>query len=121
MTDSDIVIENGTLVDGTGTPGIAGGVAIKGDRIVGVGDVSQVSAGHRIDADGAVIAPGFIDCHTHDDRALLVDPDMVCKVSQGVTTVVAGNCGVSLAPFASSDTWDMPVPMALARLTLPAR
>lgn len=113
MTDADIVIENGMLVDGTGAPAITGGVAIKGDRIVGVGDVSQVSAGHRTDADGAVIAPGFIDCHTHDDRALLVDPDMVCKVSQGVTTVVAGNCGVSLAPFAPSDTWDMPVPMAL--------
>lgn len=110
---ADIVIENATVVDGTGTPGIAGGVAVRGDRISAVGDVAGIAARHRIDAAGAVVAPGFIDCHTHDDRALLFDPGMACKVTQGVTTVVGGNCGISLAPFVPGDDWDMPVPMGL--------
>ncbi len=110
---ADIVIENAVVIDGTGAPGVAGGVAITGDRISAVGDIAGIEAEHRIDAGGHVVAPGFIDCHTHDDRVLLDDPAMACKVTQGVTTVVAGNCGVSLAPFLPSDDWDMPVPMAL--------
>lgn len=110
---ADIVIDNATIIDGTGTPGVPGGIAVTGDRISVVGDVSGIEARHRIDACGHVVAPGFIDCHTHDDRMLLDDPAMACKVTQGVTTVVAGNCGVSLAPFLPSDDWDMPVPMAL--------
>lgn len=110
---ADIVIDNATIIDGTGTPGVPGGIAVAGDRISVVGDVSGIEARHRIDAGGHVVAPGFIDCHTHDDRMLLDDPAMACKVTQGVTTVVAGNCGVSLAPFLPSDDWDMPVPMAL--------
>ncbi len=113
MIEADLVIENAVVIDGTGKSGFNGGVAVKDGRIVAVGDVSGVTAGHRLDADGAVVAPGFIDCHTHDDRALLDDPAMNCKVSQGVTTVVAGNCGISLAPFAPSDDWQMPVPMSL--------
>ncbi len=110
---ADLLILNATVIDGTGAPGYAGGVAVKGGRIAAVGDVSGFEASERIDAGGAVVAPGFIDCHTHDDRVLLDDPAMDCKVSQGVTTVVAGNCGVSLAPFMPGDDWDMPVPMAL--------
>src|ERR1700739_929544 len=57
------------------------------------------SSGREIDVSGLVIAPGFIDVHTHDDRALLATPDMAAKASQGVTTVVTGNCGISLAPL----------------------
>ncbi len=110
---AEIVIDNATIIDGTGSPGVPGGIAVAGDRISVVGDVSGIEARHRIDAGGHVVAPGFIDCHTHDDRMLLDDPAMACKVTQGVTTVVAGNCGVSLAPFLPSDDWDMPVPMAL--------
>jgi N-acyl-D-amino-acid deacylase len=114
MSDTaDIVIDNATVIDGTGAPGIAGGIAIKGERITALGDVSAIKADHRIDGSGKVIAPGFIDCHTHDDRMLLDDPEMACKVTQGVTTVVTGNCGVSLAPFLPSEDWEMPVPMAL--------
>ena len=112
-TSVDLIIDNGRIVDGTGAPTAAGGVALKGDRIVAVGDVEAYRATQHIDAAGAVIAPGFIDCHTHDDRALLDDPAMNCKVSQGVTTVIGGNCGVSIAPFVPSDDWRMPVPMAL--------
>ena len=65
-----------------------------------IGDLAELSAGREIDAGGHAIAPGFIDVHTHDDRAVLSDPTMACKVSQGVTTVVTGNCGISLAPLA---------------------
>src|SRR5262249_2408405 len=66
--------------------------------IVQLGSVEPASADVEIDAAGKIVAPGFIDAHTHDDRLLLSAPDMAPKVSQGVTTVVAGNCGVSLAP-----------------------
>jgi N-acyl-D-amino-acid deacylase len=110
---ADIVIDNAVIIDGTGADRFAGGIAIAADRIVAVGDVNGFKAGHRIDAEGKVVAPGFIDCHTHDDRVLLDEPAMTCKVTQGVTTVVAGNCGVSLAPFLPADDWEMPVPMAL--------
>ncbi len=112
-TSADIVIENAVVIDGTGGARYGGGVAVSGDRITALGDVSGIKADHRIDAKGHVVAPGFIDCHTHDDRALLDDPGMACKVTQGVTTVITGNCGVSLAPFLPDDDWDMPVPMSL--------
>ncbi|WNK00792.1 D-aminoacylase [Thalassospiraceae bacterium LMO-JJ14] len=114
MTKSaDIVIENAEIIDGTGAARFKGGVAVTGALITALGDVSDIKADHRIDAGGHVVAPGFIDCHTHDDRVLLDDPAMACKVTQGVTTVVTGNCGVSLTPFLPGDDWEMPVPMAL--------
>jgi N-acyl-D-amino-acid deacylase len=96
---SDLIIVNGTVVDGTGAPGFVADVAISDDRIVAIGSNLPLEAARRIDAAGRVVAPGFIDVHTHDDRALLSHGDMTCKASQGVTTVVAGNCGVSLAPL----------------------
>jgi N-acyl-D-amino-acid deacylase len=93
----DLVVRNGTIVDGTRAPRFRGDVAVNGDRIVAVGPISE--KGHlEIDASGLVVAPGFIDSHTHDDRLMLSAPEMAPKVSQGVTTVVAGNCGISLAP-----------------------
>ena len=96
----DVVIRHGTLIDGTGASPRAADVAISGARIAAVGDLGAVAADREIDARGRVVAPGFIDVHTHDDRALLSDPDMAFKASQGVTTVVVGNCGSSLAPLA---------------------
>ena len=72
---------------------------MKDDRIAGIGDLSQLKGAREISAQGLALAPGFIDTHTHDDRALLSDPLMECKISQGVTTVVTGNCGISLAPL----------------------
>jgi N-acyl-D-amino-acid deacylase len=95
----DLIIVNGTVVDGSGAPGFIADVAISDDRIVAIGSNLPLQAARRIDVAGRVVAPGFIDVHTHDDRALLSHGDMTCKVSQGVTTVVAGNCGVSLAPL----------------------
>jgi N-acyl-D-amino-acid deacylase len=74
-------------------------VAVTGDRITAVGDLGATTADRDIDADELALAPGFIDAHTHDDRAVLCGPAcMLCKMSQGVTTVVVGNCGISLSP-----------------------
>jgi N-acyl-D-amino-acid deacylase len=94
----DTILSGGLVVDGTGAPARSGDVGISGGRIVAVGDLSKAEAGSRIDCTGRVVSPGFIDAHTHDDAALLEFPDMPMKTSQGVTTVVAGNCGVSVAP-----------------------
>ena len=96
----DLVIRHGALIDGTGSPPRRADVAVSGDRIVAVGDLGAVVAEREVDAKGRAVAPGFIDAHTHDDRALLSDPGMAFKASQGVTTVVIGNCGSSLAPLA---------------------
>jgi N-acyl-D-amino-acid deacylase len=93
----DLVIRNARLVDGTGAPSRPGDLAVDGERIAAVGSVP--GAGKReIDAGGHVLAPGFIDTHTHDDGALLRHPGMEFKLAQGVTTCVTGNCGFSVAP-----------------------
>ena len=92
----DLVIRNATIVDGARTPRYAGDIAVANGLIAAIGrDLPRGDS--EIDASGKIAAPGFIDAHTHDDRALL-EGDMAMKLSQGVTTVVAGNCGVSLAP-----------------------
>ncbi len=103
MVDAaDLIIRNARLIDGTGAPSTHGDIAVDDDRIVGLGDLGQAHAAVEIDAGGKAVAPGFIDVHTHDDRALLIDPLMAPKVSQGVTTVITGNCGISLAPLRTS-------------------
>ena len=107
----DAVIRNGTVIDGTGASGFAADVAVTGDRIVAVGKLPAGAGEVEIDAGGSVVAPGFIDAHTHDDRLLLSEPTMAAKASQGVTTVVCGNCGVSLAPLTL--TGPPPPPMDL--------
>jgi N-acyl-D-amino-acid deacylase len=99
IKDVDILIKDGTVVDGTGAERIRADVAIKDDRIVAIGELGDVAAGRVIDASRRIVSPGFIDVHTHDDRALLANPSMDMKVSQGVTSVVVGNCGISLAPL----------------------
>jgi N-acyl-D-amino-acid deacylase len=95
----DLLIGNASIIDGTGAPGYAGDIGVRADRIAQIGHLESARANVVIDASGKVAAPGFIDAHTHDDRLLLSSPDMSPKVSQGVTTVVAGNCGISLAPM----------------------
>jgi N-acyl-D-amino-acid deacylase len=100
MGEISTVIRNGTVIDGTGAARFRADVAIAGDRILALGAIGRATGAREIDAAGQIVAPGFIDAHTHDDRALLSMPDMTPKVSQGVTSLVAGNCGVSLAPLA---------------------
>jgi N-acyl-D-amino-acid deacylase len=96
----DLIIRDATLFDGTGAPRRVGDVGVAGERIVGVGDLGAATADREVIATGRALAPGFIDAHTHDDRAVLMGCECLrCKSSQGVTTVVVGNCGVSLAPL----------------------
>lgn len=99
MTDADILFRNAMLADGSGAPAVPGSLAVRGGRIVAVGDCAGWRAPTIVDADGLWLAPGFIDVHTHDDRLLTDDPTMAAKTSQGVTTVITGNCGVSVAPL----------------------
>ncbi|MDW3685867.1 D-aminoacylase [Cupriavidus sp. CV2] len=94
----DFCITGASIVDGSGRPAFVGDVGVKDGKIAAVGELAHASAVERIDGRGRVVAPGFIDVHTHDDRALLMPGAMTAKLSQGVTTVVTGNCGLSLAP-----------------------
>src|ERR1700742_1562467 len=98
-TRCDLIIRDAMVFDGLGTPRFQADVAVTGDRIVATGALGNYQAAREVDADGLALAPGFIDAHTHDDRAVLCGPAcMLCKMSQGVTTAVVGNCGISLSP-----------------------
>ncbi len=98
----DVLIKNGKLIDGSGNPWFAGDLAIAGDTIAEVGNLKHKSASHVIDATALVVAPGFIDIHTHSDGPLLVDGLANSHIRQGVTTNVIGNCGTSLAPVSKA-------------------
>ncbi len=93
----DLLIRNATVIDGTRAPRFEADIGVRGGRIAEIGRLTG-KGDVECDASGKIAAPGFIDAHTHDDRLMLSAPDMAPKVSQGVTTVIAGNCGVSLAP-----------------------
>ena len=93
----DIVIRGGTIIDGTGTPGFTGDVAIDGERIVAVGGKSG-PARRAIDADGLLVTPGWVDVHTHYDGQATWDPVLAPSSWHGVTTILFGNCGVGFAP-----------------------
>ena len=96
---SSTLLRNGLLVDGSGRSAYAADLLIVGERIAQIGRIEPAPEYDTIDCTGRVIAPGFIDAHTHDDANALDAPHMLAKISQGVTTVVVGNCGISLAPL----------------------
>jgi N-acyl-D-amino-acid deacylase len=95
----DVIVKGGILIDGTGAPPWRRDVGIKGDTIVKIGDLSGESAEEVIDAKGLYVAPGFIDIHNHSDTSIFLVPTADNYVTQGVTTIVVGNCGYSPAPL----------------------
>ena len=96
----DLIIEGGTLVDGTGEPKRLGDLAITDGVIVAVGDLATLEAKERVDATGLLVTPGWVDIHTHYDGQVTWDSELAPSSWHGVTTVVMGNCGVGFAPVA---------------------
>lgn len=94
-----ILIKNGTIVDGTGKKGFPGSVLIENDKIAAIGNLDESQYDQIIDAAGMVVAPGFIDTHSHSDLQVLVNPYVSPKVRQGITTEVLGQDGISMAPL----------------------
>ena len=91
----DVVIRGGRLIDGTGTTGFSADLAIQGDTIVAIGNSIEAEAHESVDATDKVVAPGFIDLHSHADMSFFIDPDADSKITQGVTFEYVGNCGIS--------------------------
>jgi N-acyl-D-amino-acid deacylase len=98
MLTCDTLIRNANGLDGSGAAPEPFDVAIVGDRIFKIGPGLEIEASSSVDAEGLTLAPGFIDAHTHDDISVIRAPAMLPKLSQGVTTVIVGNCGISAAP-----------------------
>jgi N-acyl-D-aspartate/D-glutamate deacylase len=94
-TSYDLLILDGTIVDGTGAPAYEADIAVNGDRIVGVGEFDGAIATRVIDANGLIVTPGFIDLHNHGDRNVRDNPGVENYLFQGVTTILTGNCGKS--------------------------
>ena len=94
----DLVIKDGQIIDGTGSLRRRGDIGIRAGRIVELGKVRE-SGANTLNADGAIVAPGFVDIHTHYDAQVLWDPTLAPSTLHGVTSVVAGNCGFSVAPL----------------------
>jgi N-acyl-D-amino-acid deacylase len=99
----DLVIAGGEVIDGMGGPPIRTDLGIAGGRILAMGDLSAAVASRRVDATGRVVAPGFVDIHSHSDFTLLVDPEAESALAQGVTTEVVGNCGHGCGPIGDPD------------------
>lgn len=104
--DGAFVIRNATVLDGAGIEPVVADVVVRDGRIASVGPCHDRGI-TTIDGDGLLVAPGFIDCHCHDDLEMLRHPDRPEKVAQGITTVITGNCGFSLFPFTEASKPDL--------------
>lgn len=108
VLSADILLRRGLVFDGIGSDPVVADVALNGGLIAAVGDLSGWTAAEVMDVEGKAVAPGFIDAHSHDDYACIRTPGMAAKISQGVTTVVVGNCGLSIAPLRFKGAVDEP-------------
>ena len=119
MADFDTLISNGHIIDGTGEKRFLSNLIISlfhpSKKQISIRNknylIKDLRFKRKIDAQFHIIAPGFIDVHTHDDQNVFDDPSMSCKISQGVTTCILGNCGISLAPFNFSGNVPAPIPL----------
>jgi N-acyl-D-aspartate/D-glutamate deacylase len=111
----DLLLRNGRVLDGTGAPAQRADVAIQDDRIIAIGDLSAAPASETIDATGRFVTPGFIDIHTHSDLTLVIEGRASSSLAQGVTTQIAGNCGVSAAPTLDHVPYYGPLDPAMTR------
>ena len=109
MPICDLLIRNAIVIDGSGTEARAADVAVLAGRILAIGERLDHVPSTIVEADGQVLAPGFIDVHTHDDTSVIRSPEMWPKLSQGVTTVIVGNCGISAAPVRLRSTLHDPM------------
>src|SRR5512145_1062053 len=98
----DLLIKDGRIYDGSGMPSFVGDVAVRGGKIAEIGTVKE-NAKRTIDAGGLAVSPGFIDHHTHMDAHVFWDPYATSEPQHGVTSIIMGNCGLTLAPVKSTD------------------
>ena len=103
MSKLDLVLNNATIIDGTGRPRFIGDVGIRNDVIAALADKSSLAASNRIDCEGLIVAPGFIDTHSHSDLRVLTEPGLPMKVRQGITLEVFGQDGISVAPIRAAE------------------
>ena len=99
MADYDIIIRGGTIVDGTRTPRYISDIAIKDGKVAKIGGLNGGTADRVLDAQGLIVAPGFVDLHTHYDAQIFWDPYCTLSGWHGVTSVALGNCGFGLRPL----------------------
>ena len=111
----DILIRDARLIDGSGSPWLAGDLAVHNGRIVRIGKLGDVAENRTIDARRRFVAPGLIDAHTHSDLTLLVDGRASSSLAQGITTQIIGNCGVSAAPTRNHELYYGPLDPAMTR------
>src|SRR3984885_3684965 len=98
MPSCETLIRNVRVLDGSGAEPQTADVAVDAGLVCAIGQLSHYTPQKVVEGDGRILSPGFIDVHTHDDTSVIRDPQMLAKLSQGVTTVIVGNCGISAAP-----------------------
>lgn len=111
----DLIIRNAQVIDGSGEPPMRADIAIQAGKIAALGSLENAESLAVLDAQGLMLAPGFIDVHTHDDLQVIRAPEMLPKISQGITTVIVGNCGISASPVSLKS--ELPDPMNLLGTT----